>query len=150
MFDAFWKFSQKLSSATKNLLADCFTSPHGMLLYWDFPGIMLIVGSLLLFWMASGRLRKWVMAPVAVLFGLFWSVQCFIFMLSDLDPEKIGAGFAVTMLTTLYAFIAAIGFLIADTVSENRSGGVPSSLDDSEKTEQAKEIIDRAVEKERG
>ena len=70
-------------------------------------------------------------------------------MLSDLDLDTFGAGLAISMITTLYAFIAAIGFLIADTVSENRSGGVPSSLDDSEKTEQAKEIIDRAVENER-
>jgi len=121
-----------------------------IVLFIDVATLVLVVASWWIFRMASGKRRKWMAAPAIILMGLFWSIVGLVIMLGDLDPDTIGAGLAVTMLTTLYAFIGAIGFLIADTVSENRSGGVPSSLDDSEKTEQAKEILDRAVEKERG
>ena len=98
--------------------------------------------------MASGRRRKWIAAPAIILIGLFWSILGMVIMLCDLDPETLAPGFACSMLSTFYAFIAAIGFLIADMVPGNRSGGQPASSDDSEKAEQAKEILDRAVENE--
>ena len=120
-----------------------------ILLFTDVPSLILIVGSWWIFRLASGKRRKWIGAPTVILMGFFWTIVGLVIMLSDLDPDTIGSGLAVAMLTTLYAFIAAIGFLLADMVSENRSGGIPSSLDDAEKTEQVKEILDRVVENER-
>jgi len=130
---------------------DCSPFPLGLrtiYLLWDVPGIILMVGSWWLFRMASGKRRRWIGAPVIVLIGLFWSIQCLVLMLTNLDPDTFGAGFAVTMLTTFYGFLAAIGFLIADMVS-GKKGGVPSSPVHSEEIEQARQIIDRVVENER-
>jgi len=118
-------------------------------LFIDVASLILVVGSWWLFRLASGKRQKWIAAPTIITIGLFWSIMGLVIMLSDFDPDTLGPGVAVSMITVLYAFIAAIGFLVADMVSENRSGGIPSSLDDAEKTEQVKEILDRAVENER-
>ena len=49
-----------------------------------------------------------------------------------------------------YGFLAAAGFLVVDMVKSGDYGRVvPSSSELAEGTEQAKEILDRAVEKER-
>ena len=119
---------------------------HWILLFWDVPSLVLIVGSWWAFRLASGKRRSWIAAPVVILIGIFWSVQCFIFMLADFAPDLAGAGFAVAMLTTLFGFIAAAGFLIADIRHGFKD---PPSLPPAEGTEQAKAIIDRAVESER-
>jgi hypothetical protein len=111
--------------------------------FTDLPSLVLIVGSWWAFRLASGKRRRWVAAPVIILIGIFWSIQCFIFMLADIDPERVGTGFAVTMLPTLYGFIAAAGFLSA---AMRRSFQYLSPSSPAEGTEQAKEIIDRAVE----
>jgi len=79
--------------------------------------------------------------------GLFMG---FVFMLGGIDPETFAPGFTVAMLTTLYAFIAAAGFLIADMRHSGDCARVPvTSTTLSESMEQAKEIIDRVVEAER-
>jgi len=123
-----------------------FISFYGSLLLWDVPSLVLMVGSWWAFRLASGKRRRWIAAPVVILMGIFWSVQGFIFMLANLNPELVGAGFSVAMLTTLYGFIAAAGFLIADM---RRGFKDPLTLPPVEGTEQAKGIIDRAVENER-
>jgi hypothetical protein len=122
---------------------------ESIFLFIDIPSLILIVGSWWLFRLASGKRQKWIAAPTIIAIGLFWSIMGLVAVLSNLDPDTLGPGVAVSMITVLYAFITAIGFLVADMVSENRSGGIPSSLDDAEKTEQVKEILDRAVENER-
>lgn len=62
--------------------------------------------------LASGRFGGLVSVPVCIAIGVFWSVQGFIFMLCDLDPEWIPAGFLVTMLTSLYGFFVAACMLV--------------------------------------
>jgi len=126
-------------------------SPYGFWLYYDIASIIIMVAGWWLFRMASGRRRKWIAAPAVILMGLFWSIIGIVIMLSDLNPKTIGTGFLVSMLTTLYGFLAAAGFLIVDMVKSGDYGRVSSSSSDaSEGTEQAREIIDRVVEKERG
>ena len=100
--------------------------PYGFFMYWDPPGIILMVASWWLFRMASGKRRRWIGAPVIILIGLFWSIQCFVMLLSKFTPEMIGPGFAVVMLTTFYGFLAAAGFLIADCVKSGDYAGVPA------------------------
>ena len=125
-------------------------SPYGIWHYYDVASIIIIVACWWTFRMASGKRRKWIAAPIVILFGLFWSVVCFPMMASNLNPQTFGAGYFVSMLTTLYGFLAAAGFLITDMVKSGDYGRVvPSSAEPSEGTEQAKEILDRAVEKER-
>ena len=56
------------------------------------------------------------------------------------------------ILTTLYAFIGAVGFLIVDVIKSGDYGGqkdimAATSPAFSEEMEQAKEIVDRVVEK---
>jgi hypothetical protein len=118
---------------------------HWFRFLWDIPSLVLVVGSWWIFRLASGRRRKWIAAPVMILIGLFWSLQGFCLMLADLDPDKIGSGFYVCMLTTFYAFIAAAGFLIADM---RRGFQDPPPVPPAEGMEQAKAIIDKAVEDE--
>jgi len=119
-------------------------------LYIDPASLVLLVACWWTFRMGSGKRRRWIAAPIVILFGLFWSLVGFIFVLTHLNPQTFGAGYFVSMLTTLYGFLAAAGFLIADMVKSGDYGRVvPSSSEPSEGTEQAKEILDRAVEKER-
>lgn len=40
--------------------------------------------------------------------GFFWAIIGCILMLADLDPEKIGSGLAVTLLTNFYALFLSI------------------------------------------
>jgi hypothetical protein len=89
-------------------------SLHWFFMIWDVPSLVAVVGSWWIFRLASGRRRRWIAAPVMILIGLFWSLVGFCMMLADVDPDKIALGFFVCMLTTLYAFIAAAGFLLAD------------------------------------
>jgi hypothetical protein len=119
-------------------------SLHWLFMFWDFPSLVLVAGSWWIFWLASGRRRKLIAAPVMILIGLFWSLQGFCIMLTDVDLELIGAGFYVCMLTTFYAFVAAAGFLIADMCRGFQDP--PPSVPPAEDTEQAKAIIDKAVE----
>jgi len=127
-----------------------FFSPHRIWLYWDVVSLVLMVGSWWLFRMASGKRRKWIAAPIVIAIGIFWSILGLILTLANFDPETIGTGFFISMLTTLYGFLAAAGFLIADMVKSGDYGrGVPSFSELSEGTEQGKEILDRAGEKER-
>ena len=136
--------------SAKGILSEVF-------LYIDVASWIVMVGSVLLFWMASGRIPRWIMAPVVILLGLFWSILGLVIMLSDVNPETIGSGFSVTMLTTLYAFVAAIGFLIVDMTWSGWTGNYTTSQCSpplsspafSESVEQAKEILDRTVENER-
>jgi hypothetical protein len=82
-------------------------------------------------------------------------IQGFCFSLADLDPDKVGFGFATCMTLTVYAVLAATGFLLADIrepgtvsppVSPVSANGdkVAGSL-----TDEAKKIIDNVVERER-
>ncbi|MCL2006295.1 MAG: hypothetical protein FWG73_09075 [Planctomycetaceae bacterium] len=116
---------------------------HMIGLYLDIPSFILVVGCWWAFRLASGRRQKWIAAPVIILIGVFWSIQSFIFMLSAFDPEIFGPGLAICLLTTLYAFIAAAGFLIADMWSSFED---PPPSPPAEGMEQVKEIIDRVVE----
>jgi hypothetical protein len=115
-------------------------------IFWNLTSLVLVVGSWWIFRLASGKRRKLLAAPVIILIGLFWSIQCFVFMLADLDPDRVAVDFLVTMLSTLYAFIAAAGFLLADII---RGFKDPPPLPPAEGAEHAKEIIDRAVEAQR-
>jgi len=130
-----------------------FISPHGIWLFYDLVSIILMVGSWWIFRLASGKRRRWIAAPAIISIGLFWSIQSLILMLSNLNPDTFGAGFMVSMLTTLYGFLAAAGFLVVDMLRSEDCAihqlSPPSSSDPSEEMEQAKEIIDRVVEKER-
>ncbi|MDR0327210.1 MAG: hypothetical protein LBI05_02825 [Planctomycetaceae bacterium] len=94
-------------------------SLHWFIYLWDLPSLVLVVGSWWIFRLASGRRRKWIAAPVMILIGLFWSIVGFCMMLADVDPDKIAPGFFVCMLTTLYAFIVAAGFLLADSFQDS-------------------------------
>jgi hypothetical protein len=121
---------------------------YGIFLYIDPVSIVLMVAGWWTFRLASGKRRRWIAAPVVILIGIFWSIQGFVFMLANLNPDTICAGFMVLTLTTLYGFIAAIGFLIVDSIKSGNDK-TPSSPALSDETEQAKQIIDRVVEKER-
>lgn len=82
-------------------------------IYYDTPSLMLILLSLGAFRLAAGPLKNrkdWI--PISILFGVLWSLEGFICMLSDLDPDKLSSGTMVALLTALYGFIAAIFFLI--------------------------------------
>ena len=119
--------------------------------FWDLPCLVLVVGGWWAFRLASGKRRKMIAAPVVILIGLTGTILGCVLMLSDLDPELLGCGFLVSMISTLYGFIGAVGFLISDMRS-NPGTNVPDScavsptLSESEDMEQAKQIIDRAVE----
>jgi len=128
-----------------NFSTDLFhlLGPHIILLYLNIPSLVLVVGSWGAFRLASGKRRQGIAAPVMILIGVFWSIQGFVLMLSDFEPEHLGAGSVIALLTTLYAFLAAAGFLIADMWNSFRD---PPPVPPAEGTEQAKEIIDRAVE----
>ena len=118
-------------------------------LYIDLPCYLLMVGSVCAFWLASGTCRALVVvaAPVIILMGIFWSIQCFVFMLSALNLDTFGMGYVIAMNTTLYGFIAAAGFLIVDMLLMLlRGSNAPPSLPLVEGTEQAKDIVDWAVE----
>jgi len=127
--------------------------------FYDLPSLILVVGGWWIFRMASGRRRRWIAAPVIILIGIFWSIVGFALILSDLDPNSLGASFAVAILTTLYAFIGAAGFLIMDVrhafkevPNDSPSSDLRAATDTvppAEGMEQAKEIIDRVVERER-
>ena len=114
-----------------------------ILIYIDLPCFILMVGSGCAFWLASGKCRASVAAPVIILMGIFWSIQSFVLMLSSLNLDTFGIGYVIAMNTTLYGFIAAAGFLIVDML---RGFNDSPSLPPAEGTEEAKEIIDRAVE----
>jgi len=121
-----------------------------ILLFVDMPSVILMLGSWWIFRMASGQRRRWIGAPAVILMGFFWTIMGIVLMLSNLNPDTLGPGLAVSLITAFYSLIVAIGFLIADIRSESGNSGVPSSpvpLD--ENTEQAKEIIDNVVAKER-
>ena len=119
-------------------------------IFWDLPGLVIVVGGCGAFWLASGQYRKWLFAPVVILIGIQGTITGCVMMLCDFKPEYFGAGVLVSMLTTLYGFIAAAGFLIADVISPGTAmRSVPGSLDGSEDIEQAKQIIDNVVERER-
>ena len=127
-----------------------FHHPPAIFLYIDAASAILMVAVWWLFRMAAGKQRKWIAAPVVILIGMFWSIVGLILMFSDLNPQTIGSGFMVAMLTTLYGFFAAIGFLMVDMLrSDSGDYGVPASPALSGEMEQAKEIIDKVVEKER-
>ena len=116
----------------------------------DMPCLVLVVGGWWAFRLASGKRRKMIAAPVVILIGLHGTILGCVLMLSDIDPELLGCGFLVSMLTTLYGFIGAACFLISDMMSPwTALRSVPGSLDGSEDVEQAKQIIDNVVEKER-
>jgi hypothetical protein len=97
---------------------DDYTDPR---MYRDAPCVLAVVGGWWTFRLASGKRRKMIAAPVLILIGVFWSIQNFCIMLADLDPDTIAPGFMVCTLTTLYAFVGAIGFLIADMRSNPRA-----------------------------
>lgn len=122
-------------------------------IYIDLPTLIQVLGSWWIFRMASGKRRRGIAAPAIILMGLFWSIMGFVIMLTDIKPnlpDLFASGCVVAMLTTLYAFVAAIGFLIADMRSASKDGGVPpSSSAPLEDTEQAKEIIENVVARER-
>ena len=131
---------------------------HGMVGYFlgtffcffDLPCLVPVVGGWWAFRLASGKRRKMIAAPVVILIGITGTLLGFVLMLCDLDPDTVACGFLVSMITTLYGFIGAAGFLISDMRSPGTAlRSVPGSLDDSEDVEQAKQIIDNVVEKER-
>jgi hypothetical protein len=117
--------------------------------FWDVPSLVQVVGSWWAFRLASGKHRGLIAVSVIIWIGLLWTLMGIALMLVDLDPELIGVGFFVSMLTTLYAFIAAAGFLLADMCRRSGDYGVPSSPVPCEGIEQAKEIIDNVVARER-
>lgn len=114
--------------------------------YWDLPSLLFVLLGWGAFRCASGKRRKWIAAPVIIFIGILGSVLGLVLMLSNLNMQQIGPGFMIGMLTALYAFIAAVGFLIADMRNDYRTLPSVSSTED---TGRAKEIIDRVVENER-
>ncbi len=114
-------------------------------IYWDTPSLVLVFGSLAAILLAGGRFRGLISVPVCITVGVFWSVQGVIFMLCDLDPNTIAAGFMVAMLTSLYGFAAAGFFLVVDMVRDPRES-FPSDESPSKESEQAKRIVDNAVD----
>ena|GEM_PF-2229433 len=141
-WSALFAFNPADPGGNYNLFLDLRT----LFLYIDLPSFILMVGSGCAFWLASGTCRALVSvaAPVMILMGIFWSIQCFVLMLSSLDLDTFGIGYVIAMNTTLYGFIAAAGFLIVDMMLRGFNDSPP--LPPAEGTEQAKEIIDRVVE----
>jgi hypothetical protein len=129
-------------------LGDGFPRLHitQIFLFIDIPSLVLIVGSWWIFRMAAGKRGKLLAVPVIILIGIFWSIQGLALLLCNLDPDTLGPGIAVSVITLLYASIAAAGFLIGDM---RRSFQDPPPVPPAEDGEQAKEIIDRVVEQER-
>jgi hypothetical protein len=114
--------------------------------FFDLPSLILVVAGWWAFRLASGKRRRWIALPILIFIGLLGTVLGLTMTLADLDPVKIGPNFMMSMLTTLYAFIGAAGFFIADMYSSFRT---PPPLPPAEGTEQAKEIIDNVIKGER-
>ena len=119
-----------------------FVNSGVIVCYIDIPSLVLVIGGWWVFRLASGKRRELIAAPVVILIGVIGSILGFCLMLADLDPNTIGAGFMVSSLTTLYGFIAAAGFLIADM---RRSFRDPPPQPPVEGMEEAKRIIDNVV-----
>ena len=66
-------------------------------------------------------------------------------MLANLDLKTFAPAVMCSMLSTLYGFVAAAGFLIADVRNTATTGRSSFAL--SEEAEQAKKIIDNVVER---
>lgn len=77
--------------------------------FWDMPSMLLILMSVWAFYLAAGKVRnRMIWIPVCILFGILWSLEGFVIMLSDLDPTKLSAGCLVALLTAFYGLLAAI------------------------------------------
>jgi hypothetical protein len=125
-------------------------NPYMILLFIDIPSLVLVVGSWWAFRLASGKRREFVSASAVITIGAFWSIQSFVLVFNNLDPDTLGPGIAVSVITLLYASIAAACFLIGDMRRSFKALPPTDSFSRcSEGGEQAKEIIDRVVEHER-
>lgn len=106
-----------------------------LLVFWDTPSIILVVMTNAVLVFSSGKSSLFsrgmkeifAMDPpqpepnteqIAAFFrylstgniigGIFWAIIGAILMLADLDPEKIGSGMAVCLLTNFYAMFLTI------------------------------------------
>ena len=116
--------------------------------YWDCPCFVMVLLSLGAVRLAAGPLKNrldWV--PVSILVGVLWAIEGMICMLCDLDPELYVPGCMVSLLTAFYGFIAATLFAMSSLRQGRRFQNSDEALTETE--EEARQILDSAVEKER-
>ena len=82
-------------------------------LLWDVPSFLLILLSLGAFRLAAGKLKnrfEWI--PVCILFGVLWTMDDLVSILTDVDPDLYPIGYSVALLAALYGLIAAAFFAV--------------------------------------
>lgn len=92
-------------------------SGGGFFGYFDFPSLIVMAVSILVFTRMAGQLYRLYIIPFCVLAGLFWMMMGCILMLGSLTPATIGAGFGVSSLTLLYGVIAAVYYWFVNAKS---------------------------------
>jgi hypothetical protein len=127
----------------------CIYILQWLFLFWDMPCIILVVGSWWAFRLAAGKCRGVLAASVIIWIGLLGTIMGLILTFSDVDPELLDLCFLLCMLTTFYAFLAAACFLLSDMCRRSGDCGVRLSPASCEGIEEAKEIIDNVVARER-
>ncbi|MGL6196624.1 MAG: hypothetical protein ACRC2T_17570, partial [Thermoguttaceae bacterium] len=102
-----------------------FTHPAA---WFDEPSIVVMVASITVFIMllAGGLRFMKCIVPFCLISGLFWMFQGCTIMLGNMNPDTLGMGFMVSMLTLVYGGIAASIFLIV-IISEKNSPPVKTS-----------------------
>ena len=116
-------------------MAIALGGPDKLIVFWDTPSVMVVVMTNFVLIMSSGKwdlflrgmVETGVMGPTKpepraeeiasffrflsngnIIGGIFWAIIGCVLMLADLDPDKIGSGLAVTLLTNFYAMFLSI------------------------------------------